>query len=88
MFWLIFDYFFISGITDIRAAYATPILLEVNTPIGGCVAYWPDVDEMQKTAELAKAIFMEAFSTTYTQYYLLSGSIEPIEKRIFSKSIS
>ena len=56
------------------------ILLEFNTPIGGCMAYWPDLEEMQKTADLAKAIFIEAFSTTYKQYYLSSGSVEPIEK--------
>jgi hypothetical protein len=56
------------------------VLLEVQTPIGMFIAYRPDLDEMQRTSGLAKAIFQEAFSTTYRDYYRKSGSNESIEK--------
>jgi ribosomal protein S18 acetylase RimI-like enzyme len=55
-------------------------LLEIHSPIGTLIAYRPDLEELQKTSDRAKAIFLEAFSTTYTEYYRNSGSSEPIEK--------
>lgn len=63
---------------------AQPVLadvrLEVTTPVGKCTLYRPDSEEVQETAQVAKAIFVEAFSTSYTNYYLKSGSVLSIEK--------
>lgn len=63
---------------NLQSHHAT-ILLEVSTPIGSCTAYRPDVEEIQRTATAAKAIFQEAFLTNYRVYHLKSGSAEPIE---------
>ncbi len=69
-----------------EASNSTPLLdlsealVEVNTSIGTMTIYRPSLEEMQRTAPIAKAIFLEAFSTTYTEYHRQSGSIEPIEK--------
>lgn len=62
------------------SAVSRDILLEVKTSNGMCFAYRPDTEEVKKTAPVAKAIFREAFSTTYTDYHRKSGSAEPIEK--------
>jgi ribosomal protein S18 acetylase RimI-like enzyme len=43
------------------------------------IIYRPDMEEMQRTALIAKAIFIEAFSTTYTEYHRQSGSVNSIE---------
>ena len=59
---------------------ASAILFEVETPIGNCYAYRPVLEEVQGTAPLAKAIFIEAFSTTYREYYHRSGSDVSIEE--------
>lgn len=56
------------------------ILMEANTPIGLVYAYRPDREEIEKTAPIAKAMFQEAFATTYTEYYHQSKVDVPIEK--------
>lgn len=58
----------------------TEILLEVQSPIGVLSIYRPSLEELQETIGDAKTIFVEAFSTTYAQYYMDSGSCEPIEQ--------
>ena len=57
---------------------SSEVLVEINTPIGAMAIYRPNLEEMQRTAPSAKAIFLEAFSTTYTEYHHRSGSLEPI----------
>lgn len=61
-------------------AFEKSVLLEVETPIGSFVAYRPNAEEMERLAPIAKEIFVEAFSTTYTGYYLDSGVSISIEK--------
>lgn len=39
----------------------------------------PDASVIEKTSEVAKAIFAEAFETTYGEYHAKSGSTEPVE---------
>jgi hypothetical protein len=55
-------------------------LLEFNSSVGTLIAYQPNPEEMQRTAPAAKAIFQEAFFTSYTDYHRKSGSTEPVEK--------
>lgn len=71
---------FLFGCLSMAQPVLSEILLEVKTPIGDCVAYRPDFEEIQNTAALAKAIFVEAFSTSYTHYHRHSGSVDAIEK--------
>lgn len=59
---------------------SSEVLLEVSTPIGSMTARRPSPEELERTASVAKAIFVEAFATTYTQYHQESGSLESIEK--------
>ena len=72
--------------SSIKASHSTSTptfsesLLEIDTSIGQITVYQPEFEEMQRTAPLAKAIFIEAFSTSYTEYHRLSGSMDPIEK--------
>ena len=40
----------------------------------------PSREEVEKTAAVAKSIFVEAFTTTYMDYYRQSESKDPIEK--------
>jgi len=54
-------------------------VFEVQTKTTTIAICKPARDVLEKTREVAKAIFMEAFTTTYTQYHRNSGSIEPIE---------
>ena len=56
------------------------VLFEINTSIGLMSVCRPNQEEMSKTASFAKKIFVEAFTTTYTDYYRRSGAQEPIEK--------
>lgn len=56
------------------------MLCEIQTPAGKAIVYRPSSEEVRKTASVAKAIFTEAFSTTYTEYHRLSGSQEPIHQ--------
>ena len=56
------------------------VLLQVNTPIGLLIAYRPDAEELNRTAPIAKAIFLEAFATTYREYHQKSGSQDSVEK--------
>jgi len=71
---------------SVEASNPTPllafseVLLEIDTSIGTMTICRPNLEEMQRTAPIAKTIFLEAFSTTYTEYHCQSGSIEPIEK--------
>lgn len=51
------------------------------SPIGGDVTlYRPDLMIIEKTREMAKEIFIEAFETTYTTYYVESGTTLSIEE--------
>lgn len=52
----------------------------VSTFAGEVAFYRPNPKEMQQSVGDAKLIFIEAFSTTYTQYHLQSGNSDPIEK--------
>jgi len=54
-------------------------LLELDTSLGKMILYRPNLEEMERTAPIAKAIFVEAFSTTYTQCHHQSGAKETIE---------
>jgi ribosomal protein S18 acetylase RimI-like enzyme len=63
----------------------TPPLLEISTDMGTLIVYRPDRSVMRETAEAAKAIFIEAFSTTYGEYHTQSRSVEPIEKWLHLK---
>ncbi len=56
------------------------LYLEIETPIGLCLVYRPDTEEMQRTADLAKRIFQDAFSATYQEYHRQSGSMQTIEE--------
>lgn len=60
--------------------YHSPVLLEAETPIGKMYVFRPTAEEVERTSPVAKAIFQEAFSTTYRDYHQKSGSTEPIEK--------
>lgn len=51
-----------------------------ETPIGTLVVYRPSSEEIERRAPSAKEIFVEAFSTTYLDYHLQSGSTDPVEK--------
>jgi ribosomal protein S18 acetylase RimI-like enzyme len=53
--------------------------IEINTSLGTMTIFRPSLEEIVRTAPMAKAIFLEAFSTTYTEYHRRSGSLEPIE---------
>lgn len=53
--------------------------VEVETSFGTVLVYRPSLEEIEKTASLAKAIFQEAFATTYREYHQQSGTVEPIE---------
>lgn len=44
------------------------------------IIYRPDKDIVEKTKDIAKAIFVEAFTTTYTDYHKKSSSADSIEK--------
>ena len=73
--------FFSVETSSCYASYApSEILLEIDTSLGKMRVYRPSFEEMQETAPIAKAIFVEAFSTTYTEYHRQSGSIEPVEQ--------
>ncbi len=61
-------------------ARSSEVLVEVPTPIGELFLYRPSSEEMQKMSPVAKKIFVEAFSTTYREYHLKSGSSDSIEK--------
>lgn len=56
------------------------VVLEVQTPEGRLFAYRPDKEEVQRTVSIAKAIFIEAFTTTYQTYHQQSGSNKTIEE--------
>jgi ribosomal protein S18 acetylase RimI-like enzyme len=56
------------------------VLQEINTSLGIMTICRPNLEEVQRTASTAKSIFIEAFSTTYTEYHRQSGSTELIEK--------
>ena len=55
------------------------VLLEMDTSLGKMIVYRPTPEEMEKAAPTAKAIFIEAFSTTYTEYHRRSESVESVE---------
>ncbi len=74
----IFSYFG-SALLD-PPANSSKIQLEINTPIGAMTIYPPTLAEIQKTASIAKSIFIEAFTTNYTDYYRQSGVQVPIEQ--------
>ncbi len=51
------------------------------SPLWGDVAFYrPDQVTIEKTREIAREIFIEAFETTYTGYYVESGTTLPIEE--------
>ncbi len=62
------------------------LLFELNSPLGTLFISNPSWDEFNNQSAEAKNIFVEAFSTTYTEYYGESGSQEPIEKWLKLKS--
>lgn len=59
---------------------AVGALLTVKTKKGQFTVHRPDKDAVERTKKLAKEIFVEAFTTTYTEYYKNSKAVEPIEK--------
>lgn len=61
-------------------AETSNLLFNVETPKGNIIIYTPDLDELLETADEAKDIFIEAFSTNYRQYHLDSGSELSVEK--------
>jgi ribosomal protein S18 acetylase RimI-like enzyme len=63
-----------------HSAVQLPSLLEVTTPLGILTVRRPSMEEMVRTATEAKSIFMESFSTNYTEYYRQSGSTDSIER--------
>lgn len=65
--------------TAIFTLFAEP-LLDLPTPIGTISISRPEVDEMMLHAPRAKAIFVEAFASTYREYHQNSQSTESIEK--------
>lgn len=60
-------------------------LLTIKTPKGTFTVKRPDKETVEKTKNIAKQIFIEAFSTTYTQYYNDSKVEAPIEKWLVLK---
>lgn len=72
--------FLLLGVAVQAELRTSDVLFEVNTPIGKCCVYRPDLEEVQETAALTKSIFIEAFSTTYTEYYRNSGADVSIEE--------
>lgn len=53
-------------------------LLVINTKAGKLTATRPTKDEIVRTKSVAKAIFVDAFSTTYTEYHAKSRTVLPI----------
>lgn len=54
-------------------------LLTVTPPnFATLTAYRPEAEEVKKTTQVAKKIFVEAFTTTYTEYHRNSGSSDSI----------
>lgn len=56
-----------------------PVLTVTPPNFAVLTAYRPDAEEVKKTSEVAKRIFVEAFTTTYTKYHQSSGSSDSIE---------
>ncbi len=54
-------------------------LLTLKTAKGKFVVARPDKEAVERTKKIAKQIFIEAFTTTYTEYYRNSGDKRPIE---------
>jgi ribosomal protein S18 acetylase RimI-like enzyme len=74
-------YCFSFEASNCYASYApTEALLKINTVFGEMTVYRPNFEELYQTAPTAKAIFIEAFSTTYTEYHRQSSSKDPIER--------
>lgn len=57
----------------------THIVLTVNTQVGELAVCRPEKGEIAKIKDVAKSIFLEAFSTTYRGYHQASQSSETIE---------
>ncbi len=55
-------------------------LFQIKTQKGMLSVSRPSKEHAAKTKEIAKKIFVEAFSTTYTQYHINSKSVDTIEK--------
>lgn len=55
-----------------------PIKIKVQS-FDALTIYRPDDKTVQATSDVAKRIFLEAFTTTYTEYYRKSNSTGPIE---------
>lgn len=58
---------------------ATGVLLTLKTAKGKFVVVRPDREAVEKTKKIAKEIFIEAFTTTYTGYHKESGDAGSIE---------
>lgn len=67
---------------QLRAIELEParVIFEIETPVVSLIGYRPSIDELIELSPQAEAIFVEAFSTTYTEYYLASGSNQSIEQ--------
>ena len=72
--------FVFTSLLIFSSVCSSEIFLKISAPLGEVTIYQPDFHEVQQKSSEAKAIFLEAVSTTYRAYHRDSGSVETIEK--------